>query len=168
MPPRLNLTTPRGVGGCGAWVVTTGLFCASTPGNYSLLSRRATGGEGIHCCEPAKLLCSASISATRVPNTAERWRWWCSGGKFDDGGRRPSAPRPLLRWLRAQLKLQRWRRRHLCRLSSSLFIRAPPPTPANRANPLPAEHSQYRGLVGGHLSLSDPMSGHPPATATSN
>ena len=44
------------------------------------------------------------------------------------------------------------------------------PAPANRANPLPAEHSQYRGLVGGHLSLSsDPMSGHPkPATAASN
>jgi len=50
-----------------------------------------------------------------------------------------------------------------------LFVHPRPTSyPANRANPLPAEHSQYRGLVGGHLSLSDPMSGHPPATATSN
>jgi len=49
-----------------------------------------------------------------------------------------------------------------------LFVHPKRPTSANRANPLPAEHSQYRGLVGGHLSLSDPMSGHPPATATSN
>ena len=56
-------------------------------------------------------------------------------------------------------------------LSSSLFIAAHPdlvPPLANRANPLTAEHGQYRGLVGGHLSLSDPMSGHPPATAASN
>ena len=49
-----------------------------------------------------------------------------------------------------------------------LFVHPKRPTSANRANPLPAEHGQYRGLVGGHLSLSDPMSGHPPATATSN
>jgi len=55
-------------------------------------------------------------------------------------------------------------------LSSSLFIAAHPALvpPANRANPLTAEHGQYRGLVGGHLSLSDPMSGHPPPTAASN
>ena len=87
-------------------------------------------------------------------------------------GRLRSAP--LLRCrLRAQLKLQRWKAQALVPLSSSLFIGAHPgPTllgpPANRANPLTAEHGQYRGLVGGHLSLSDPMSGHPPPTAASN
>ena len=56
----------------------------------------------------------------------------------------------------------------LAPLSPSLFIPGPTYYSTNRANPLPTEHGQYRGLVGGHLSLSDPMSGHPPPTAASN
>ena len=165
--PEPNLSTPRGVARSAPRVVTAGLFCASRPGNYSLLSLWATGGGGEYIVVNRPNCCAAPRLAAQQC-TGEGGEGAGIGGRKSCYG--PSAPTaPLLRcWLRAQLKLQRWRRRHLCRLSSSLFIRAPPPTPANRANPLPAEHSQYRGLVGGHLSLSDPMSGHPPATATSN
>ena len=45
-PPEPNLSTPRGVARSAPRVVTAGLFCASRPGNYSLLSLWATGGGG--------------------------------------------------------------------------------------------------------------------------
>ena len=44
--PEPNLSTPRGVARSAPRVVTAGLFCASRPGNYSLLSLWATGGGG--------------------------------------------------------------------------------------------------------------------------
>ena len=165
--PEPNLSTPRGVQ--APRVVTAGLFCASRPGNYSLLSLWATGGRGREYIVVNRPNCSADprLAPCQCQILPREGVQLVEGKSWNDDG--PSALRsapPLP--ASGSVEVAALEAQALVPLSSSLFIAAHPGPPANRANPLTAEHGQYRDLVGGHLSLSDPMSGHPPATAASN
>ena len=166
--PEPNLSTPRGVQ--APRVVTAGLFCASRPGNYSLLSLWATGGRGREYIVVNRPNCSADprLAPCQCQILPREGVQLVDGKSWNDDG--PSALRsapPLP--ASGSVEVAALEAQALVPLSSSLFIAAHPGPPANRANPLTAEHGQYRDLVGGHLSLSDPMSGHPPATiAASN